>query len=171
MDKISNKIIERAVELWCRKLHRPVFDNGDDSLAGIFTEGLATMNINSAVQSVDNLHASIEQFRTALTRDLIEKRDSNEHFYSFLSVDYGPCEDLAKAADEAGIPHDLFSVKSTVQVDATKVSTSFGYGAEYINHYPLPCGGWLITTLTGSDIDKITEHVCSGNSIGFEVEK
>jgi len=40
-DKISDKIIGRAVELWAIKLHTPVFDNGDDSKNGFLGQALA----------------------------------------------------------------------------------------------------------------------------------
>ncbi len=45
-EKVSDIIIERAVELWCRALRKPKFDNGDNSDAGFFTTGLAYMNGN-----------------------------------------------------------------------------------------------------------------------------
>ena len=45
--KVNDLIIERAVDLWCRKLHSPVFDNGDDSAHGFMTSAFASMVIEN----------------------------------------------------------------------------------------------------------------------------
>ena len=97
-------------------------------------------------------------------------RDSDEYFPKWLDVDYGPCKELANAADKAGIPKSQFSCKSTVSMHDNHVSTSFGYGAENINHYPLSDGSWLLTTLSGSDMDKVKQSALDGNPLGLTIE-
>ncbi len=61
--EISNQIISRAVDLWCKKLFNPAFNNGDNSEAGAMGHMLATMNIQSTKNGVDNLQERVEIFR------------------------------------------------------------------------------------------------------------
>ncbi len=42
------------------------------------------------------------------------------------------------------------------------LSYAVGYGLEDVFHYPFPADRWLLTTLRGSDIDKIIEYVNGG---------
>ena len=167
---VPDKIIHRAVELWCRKLLKPVFDNGDDSFTGFMSKTLATLNIEDAKNEVANLQSSIEKFRKVLTGNLIKLRDSDEYFHPFLDVDYGPCKTLTDAANEAGIPCELFSVKSNVYISEDHVRVSFGYGGESLNHYPIDGDKWLITTLEGSDLSKIIDQIVLGNEMGLTIE-
>jgi hypothetical protein len=178
-ENITNKIIMRAVELWCRKLLNPKFDNGDDSDTGCMTHMLATINIQNDKNRIPDLSASIEKFRTVLTEKLIQLRDNpaeGEYFNTYLDVDYRPCLILAEAADIAGIPHSMFSCKSSVSMDryfpeATgRVSTSFGYGAPHIYHYPLPDGRWLMTSLNGEDINLVINDVMVNNNLGLPID-
>lgn len=169
-ENIPDLIIERAVELWCRKLKAPIFDNGDVSSNGFMGTALATMNIESAKESVSDMDLSIDVFRKSLTHTLIAARNSDSYFSCYLSTDYHPCEQLSNAADEAKIPHNLFSCKSSVYMYKDRVGASFGYGADTINHYPIATDKWLLTTLSGSDIHKIISEVNNGNEMGFEIE-
>lgn len=166
--EISDKIIDRAVEIWCRSLHNPKFDNGDKSFNGFMGQSLAQMNIDADKSKIDGMEQRIESFRTELAAAI--KSELKERSYVWLDVDYSPCKILADAAEKAGIPHSLFSVKSGVTLNPGHAAASFGYGAEHQNHYPLADGGWLITTLSGSDIAKVIEQVEAGNSMGFTVE-
>lgn len=172
MSEIPNKIISRAVEMWCRKLYTPVFDNGDSSSNGGVGQMLATMIIQSDKEEIDDMDRRVDEFREILTSDLIARRDGDGYFPHWVDVDYHPCEVLANAADKAGIPHSQFSCKSSISIYPDKISVSFGYGAENKNHYLLPDGRWLITTLTGGkdDMRKIFDHVLNGNIMGFDVE-
>ena len=167
---IPDKIIHRAVELWCRKLLEPVFDNGDDSFNGFISKSLATFNIETAINEVANLQSNINKFKKVLTANLIKLRDSNEYIHPFLDVDYGPCKILTDAANEAGIPYELFSIKSSVYMGEDHVRVSFGYGGEFVNHYPIDGDKWLITTLTGSDLSKIIDQIVLGNEMGLTIE-
>ena len=166
----SDQIIERAVELWCRKLHNPVFDNGDDSARGFMGSCLASTLIESDKEKMPDREGQIEKFREALTVHLKAVRDKDEYFPRWLDVDYGPCKELGDAADKAGIPHSQFSCKSSVSMLDDCVGTTFGYGAERVLHHPTPDGRWLITTLSGSDIDKVIKEIMSGNLMGMVVE-
>jgi len=175
MEKPNNRVIKRAVELWCRKLRTPVFDNGDQSETGGVTMCLATINIQNDKSKIKDIEESIETFRTVLTGILIQVRDiplEGERFPMWLDVDYHPCKELAYAADKAGIPHSQFSCKSSVSMRENFLSTSFGYGREDINHYPLGDDKWLMTTLCGSDaeIQKIKNDAMDDNLLEWEIE-
>lgn len=171
---VPDVIIDRAVELWCRALRQPKHDNGDNSVTGFMTLGLVGMTVDAELAKIDDLEARIEKFRQALAERLkfMQANDGeptgkqggpeNYYFDRFLSVDYGPDPDLRFAADIADIPHSLFSWKSTVQIHATHVCSSFGYGAEYIYHYPLTDGSWLVCRLSGDDMPMITKAVEAG---------
>jgi hypothetical protein len=170
MREVPDNLIHKAVDIWCKKLYAPVFDNGDDSALGGMASALAMMNIQSAKLDDDEMNEKVEVFRKALTDALILERDSGERGRSWLDVDYHPCKLLADAAEIAGIPKSLFSIKSSVSINNGYVSTSFGYAADYICHYPFDDNKWLVTSLRGSDIPKVIEHVKSGNSAGFQVD-
>lgn len=169
---MKEEIIKRAVDLWCKKLKAPTYDNGDKSLQGVLGQGLAAININHAMKGVDDLDAQIEKFRIALTESITNEASKDEYFYGELSVDYHPCRLLAEAGKIAGIPDRLFSIKSRAMIEDNYVSTSFGYGVANQNHYPLPDGRWLITTLKGSadDMSKILTHAMTGNKIEFFID-
>lgn len=190
---ISDQLIDRAVELWCRALHNPSYDNGDGSGVGVMAEGLAASNAAHARDKMEDYAEAVSKFGRLLSTRLKFLRDNEgkprpadeierdkargatyaaETYWleTILSSDYGPGRLLSEMADLAGIPHSAFSYKSTVRFDHTSVSASFGYGAEHRQHYPMPDGGWLITTLSGSDIDKVIEAVAEGRITDLMVE-
>lgn len=182
---VPDIIIERAVELWCRALRKPKFDNGDNSDAGFFTTGLAYINADTAAGETE-LDKAIERFREALVTDMKFARDHDGeptgkqgqygpetyYFDRCLSTDYGPDKRLREAADQAGIPHKLFSWKSSVNVyDPAAVCASFGYAAPAIYHYPLSGGRWLITKLRGEDMPLIIKAVEEGRLPEMHVEE
>lgn len=173
---VPDNIIDRAVELWCRALRLPRHDNGDDSARGFMTLGLVGMTVDAEMAKMNDLDERIERFRQALAERMkfTQANDGQPtgkqgqhgpetyYFDRFLSVDYGPDPDLRFAADIADIPYSLFSWKSTVQIHATHVCSSFGYGAGYLYHYPLTDGSWLICRLSGDDMPTITKAVEAG---------
>lgn len=173
-EKVSSAIIDKAVDLWCKKLMDPVFDNGDKSDHGFLSMALATINIETAKTKIQNMAERIEVFKTALRDELLRVRDNpkdGEYFSPWLDVDYHPCQLLADAAEKAGIPKSQFSCKSSVAMFSDCVQVSFGYAATHIYYYPLPDGRWLITSLRGKDITKIIDSVISlGNPLNFLVE-
>jgi hypothetical protein len=178
-------IIERAAELWARKLYDPRFDNGDDTPHGGITFALATMNIARAqdAETADGFPAKVAAFKAALIERITfdrdhegEKRegtDRNIYLDTFLSVDYHPDEALAAAANAAGIKHSLFSVKSDVAMHSSYngsvpfVTAKWGYGAPDDYHYRLSDGRWLICRLSGDHMATVIAAVEAGTfSVG-----
>lgn len=174
-EDVPDIIINKAVDIWCKKLLRPQFDNGDTSENGFFGMVLATINIETAKSKIKDMPNRVEIFRKSLTDNLLRIRDTpndKEYFPRFLDVDYGPCRSLVDASAAADIPHSQFSCKSSVHMADDKVTASFGYGAPRINYYPLPDGKWLLTTLLGDseDMNKIITSVMAGNPLGLKIE-
>ncbi|MRX32778.1 hypothetical protein [Aminobacter sp. MDW-2] len=181
-DFVPDIIIERGVELWCRALRAPRFDNGAPSF---MASGLAAINSETAIAKVDDYGAAIERFRAILTERLKFLRDNagkptgkesqygpeTYHFDRWLSVDYGPEKNLAEAATAAGLPTKAFSWKSTVTLLSNSVCASFGYGAEDRYHYPLKDGSWLICDLRGGDMPAIIKAVEDGRLPDMIVER
>jgi hypothetical protein len=189
---VPDIIIDRAVDLWCRALHQPTFDNGDRSLTGFLGMGLAGMLADTEIKKVSDWAATIEKFRHELSTKLKFLRDNEGrprpaedierdkaagerwvadtyYCHHILSVDYHPGRELAAAADRAGVPHGAFSIKSSVHFEAEYVIAHFGYGAPAIYHYPLPDGRWLLTQLSGADMPKVIEYVLGGAPT-FDIE-
>lgn len=188
----SDTIIERAAELWARALKKPLFDNGDHSFNGVITKSLMHTILESDLEKNPDLDIKIDKFKKYLIEDLKFLRDNYlklrpaedvekdklagryvsdvYYFDPYLNVDYNPGTRLAEAAKKAGIPESMFSIKSHVYMGIEHVSSKFGYGTEDDNHYPLPDGGWLITTLRGSDIAKVVDYI-QGGKPEFVVEK
>ena len=183
---IPDIIIERAVELWCRALRRPDHDNGDRSFAGVLGAAIGNTVAERQIAAIPDYAAAIEVFRAALVERLKYKRDhegeptgeqnSNGsprmHWLSCsLNTDYHPDDDLAFAADKAGIPHSAFSIKSRVSFyDASHVSAAFGDAAVPLCHFPLPDGRWVITRLSGDDMPLILQAVQDGRLPELTVE-
>ena len=170
--EIIHKMIDRGVDLWCKKLFTPEFNNGDETIQGNMCEILATETIMSVKSKIPDLENRVEKFRKELT-DILRESISEYGFHAYLRVDYHSCQELAEAATKAEIPLCLLSVKSSVEIYEDHVSSSFGYGSPYINHFPLLDGRWLLTDLRGKldgDFQKILQHVHDGNSLGFTVE-
>jgi hypothetical protein len=169
--KTPDLIIDRAVELWCRALHRPRFDNGDSTDRGGMAMALHTINAGHDADTVDDMAAAVERFRTILSSKLKSARDNGGRVNRYLATDYGPEHELADAAKEAGVPTSLFSWKSSVSFYSDEyVSASFGYGADDVNHYPLPSGGWLICGLRGTNMPAIIKAVEEGRLPELTVE-
>lgn len=174
-EKVPDLIISKAVDIWCKKLFNPVYDNGDNSEHGAIGHMLATMNIQKDKSKITDLAGSVEKFRKVITAELIRLRDSpakNEHFPSWLDVDYGPCKVLGDAADKAGIPPSLFSCKSAVLMRPRSIAAHFGYCGNYVYYYPLPNGGWLLTSITAdaAEMVKIINSAMGSNPLGLLLE-
>ena len=168
--KISDKIISKAVDLWCQALQDPRFDNGDRSTVGVITGALASMNMARDKASVPAPDQAIEVFRSSLTNILKTSQDENGCLNSWLSCDYHPGEELAQAAKDAGIPLSQFSCKSSVSLYPDSIQSSFGYGTPHTYHYPVE-GGWVSVRLSGADIGIVLDSVLEGNPLGLTFEK
>lgn len=162
---ITDQLIERAVELWCRALKRPSHDNGDKTKNGFMAQALSDMLLDKQMEGITDYDARIEKFRAALIERLkAQRRERGDNWSFHLGTDYNPDPMLADAAMEAGIPSQAFSYKSTVYCYGGCVSAAFGYGVIPVNHYPMGDGDWLITTLRddSTDIGKVIDAVKRG---------
>lgn len=172
-------LVARAVELWCRELKSTRYINGE---VNPLVEATALARIEISQSSIDDLDRRIEIFRGHLTSNLmncyhrhLESPDFKRYgtyFYGELDTDYHPNKLMADAADLSGIPHKLFSVKSSVAIMNGYIECKFGYAQGYTYQYPLGDGRWLTTTLKGSkeDMDKILTSVVNGNPLDLTVD-
>lgn len=165
--ELDDRCIDRAVELWVRALRKPKFDNGaydtPNLIANSLAANFAAKELSKELEEANAFEAKLEVFRRDLSEKIKKRRDSDQHLYRRLGVDYHPDTYLRESAEVAGISVGLFSIKSDVSFYNHFVQASFGYGAEDVNHYPLDggleAGNWLITTLRGSDIEIIKNAV------------
>lgn len=132
---------------------------------------MQTINASQDRSGVDDYNLSIELFRNILSTRLKGQRDMGAYIDRHLGTDYGPDKPLSEAAEAAGLPVSAFSWKSSVSFYADDyVSASFGYGAPHMNHYPMPDGRWLITTLSGGEMPTIIKAVMDGRLPELTVE-
>lgn len=150
-------LIERAVEIWKHLLRNPVFKNGDETQAGAMVAVFAVL-----ARRCPPTEERLEQFGSVLGELLAnsERRDA------YMSVDYGPEGVLKQAAERSGLTAD-WPCKTSVWVGEDSLRVTVGYGSESQNHYQLPDGRWLVTTLSGSEINKVIKLVMEGNKDFF----
>ena len=167
-EQIKERLVKKAVDLWCEKLKKPTFDNGDKSENGAISQGLQHMLVAKELAKTNNLEARIERFRKNLVNIIKDLKPP-----IFLDVDYGPTSILSKAAEEASIPKSLFAWKSTVIITKNLINVSWGYGSPCVSYYPLENGKWLVTSLTGDEkeMQKIFDSVVNGNPLGLQIEE
>lgn len=157
---ISERMAERAAELWKRMLRNPKYD----ALGGTGSpREKQSMGMASAMAHMLPSNATedlLDKFAVELKKRLL---DASVNFYqrSSLCVDYGPDATLAESATAVGLKME-FPWKTHMRVGEDHISFSCGYGAEIVNHYPLSDDRWLLTTLYGSDIGKVIEYVQGG---------
>lgn len=165
----SEATAKRAAELWKRMLSNPKYDNvgenpsPQDALTGALARSLVAQVPNNAHDGM------LEKFADLLEHKLLDTAVA-EYERGCISVDYGPCPLLKDVADRVGLEME-FPWKTTMWVRRNYVSVSAGYGAEPVYHYPLVDGRWLVTTLQGSDIQKVIECVETGVLPEFEIEE
>lgn len=120
----SPRQIEAACAWWAKAIECPKFDNGDKSEAGGMTTVLATMLAARHEAAPEN----VERFKAALATRLAPNEKGWQPFC--LSVDYGPCRELADAADAAGISYSRFPYKTVMWAgDDGSLTVRHGYGA------------------------------------------
>ena len=129
MFKLTESQVKKATEWWADRVCAPTFsglseaerrDPANDSYQ--FAEMLAGM----ATESVDG--GQREKFIAALKEGL-----EAENYNSFLglSVDYHPCQFLARAADKAGISKSNFPWKTYMHfADDGTVKAACGRGSQ-----------------------------------------
>jgi hypothetical protein len=153
----NERIIDRVVYLWIRALRMPVYDNGDHSAAGVFSQILAGSLPNNSTD--ETLTAFGRELKSRLMVQRTEKpyregADPYTHWVTSLEVDYDPDAVLYESAQAVGLK-TKFPWKTRMHFYDDYVQFSEGYAAESFYHYPVPGGRWLVTTIRGGkqDID------------------
>lgn len=128
MSKSIKDIALIAAEWWADKITDPKFDNGADSMAGLFASAMA----GSLIQHVTN--DTRQKFIDYLV-EYIEK-ELDKEYRGFgpsvtLSVDYGPCKILSDAAEFAGLSSNNFPWKTTMWIDKNHIVASYGYRGKH----------------------------------------
>ncbi len=171
IEKVHDNIIEKAVDIWCKALHNPKFDNGDKSETGFLGMALASMNCDHDKNTI-SMEDAVEKFRNKLISSLKIKRDNDKYFSAWLDTDYGPCQELSEAAEGTGIKNSMFSIKSQVMINSDCVVSRFGYGASSTYCWPVSDGRWVLTKshLSPEERGAILAAILDGRLEGFTVE-
>ena len=127
MFKLTAIQIAKATEWWADRVCAPRFDGLSEAERGDpandsyqFAEMLAAM---STVPIDEDQRG---KFIAALQEEL---KAEGYKPYLGLSVDYHPCQELARAAKEAGVPSKNFPWKTSMYFDADgTVKAACGYG-------------------------------------------
>jgi hypothetical protein len=159
-------IIDKAVDLWVQMLSKPKYDNIGNS-EPMTMQYLQTMTLASMLPK-NNTPEVLEKFREALRDNLLNpfttrymergQEKSYSRLISYIAVDYDPDPVLRDAAEKSGLKME-FPWKTSMHLTEHCVSLSYGYGAEHLYHYPLSDGRWFVTTLYGSDIEKVIKLI------------
>jgi len=146
-------------------LDQPKFDNGDSSLHGFMAVSLVESIPTNTTPDL------LDAFGEELVKRILTPSDHDPEYFegSNLSVDYNPCPALSESAFAVGLECG-FPWKTTMWVYADSISLRHGYGAKTVFHYALGNGKWLVTTLSGSEIELIKKHVTDGSPLEFRVE-
>jgi len=159
----TEQTARRAVELWKRLLKNPKYDNGAEDQANKMAQLLA-MGLNK-----NNTDEKLKAFGDELFKKIMNKDEPN-YSRTSLCVDYGPDKTLDDCAKAAELKME-FPWKTNMYIYKDSVSVRAGYGAESENHYPLGDGRWLVTTLSGSDIDQVIEYVKGEKPLVLNIEE
>ncbi len=161
----TERTAKRAAELWKRMLRRPKFDNGDQS----GNSGVAVMLAHMIPTNITE--ELLDAFADKLVSLIMTPDEKDPEYFpnSRMHVDYGPCHVLSGAAESVGLKIE-FPWQTNMWVHADSLSVRHGYGAETVFHYALENGKWLVTTLSGPEIDKIKRYVVDGTLPEFKVE-
>lgn len=125
---IGEESIKKAVDWWANKISGNIHhDNGDDSFASVMSCFLADMGSKPVTNE------QIEVFKKELAKGITEYIKEYPTFKVYLGCDYGPCEILSRAADEAGIKPLNFPFKTGMYIEADgKVRVSDGYAHPFV---------------------------------------
>ena len=169
-NKVEDCYIEKGVDIWCKALLRPKFDNGDQSQNGSIGMALASINCQNDTDKI-NLIDAVEMFRKKLTEILKSERDKNKYKFSWLSVDYSPCVALTNAAEGTGITSSMFSIKSDVCICDDYVTSRFGYDDSTSYHYKMS-DEWIVTKscIHITERQEILNAILAGKIKGFVIE-
>lgn len=119
--------ILKVVMFWSNKSFRTPMNqnNGDDSPNG----GMSFMLLNMVAKGAQDevTPEQITRFEMELSKLLTNAND----FQKTLSVDYGPCELLANAADYAKIGYGCFPCKTVTWISDNNIATArYQYGGK-----------------------------------------
>jgi len=169
--KPNEKIVDRAVEIWKRLLRNPKYDNlGKDMRDCTFEDAMPNLmaSVLTAKLPSNATPEVLDKFGKALKRRLLTTDEKYGFYIASLHVDYDPDRTLRDAADEVGLKMQ-FPWKTNMHIHESCVAVGDGYAAPFVYHYPLSNNRWLMTTLYGTDIDKVIKLVEEGCNL-FEVE-
>lgn len=140
-DSPNERIVDRSIELWKRLLRNApnTLPNGGPS---------------NATPEV------LEAFGQSLRKMLLTPDPRLQTYRHLVAVDPQPDEILRLAAEEAGLQVQ-FPENTTMFFRENSLGCT-SKRSEIVWHYPLPNGKWLVTTLQGSDIDKVIEYAAGG---------
>lgn len=122
---------EAAAKWWAEQIGAPSFrntnqsDSPSDQLTGFFA-GVMAADIAEKHPVTDEQETNFVRLLAAKIEDRLR---SNEKYGVYLSVDYGPCAELAEVAELAGVSKSRFPWKTTMDVQHDHVVASLGYGA------------------------------------------
>lgn len=129
--KISKECAEAAAKWWADQISGSVkFDNGDDSMGGLFCMAMAKSLVKAVTEEQK------KTFIEKLTEIILDKQ------YDCLYVDYHPDMSLREAALVAGISENNFPWKTgqwfvyDKETDSYRVVVRVGYGGEHEQIYP-----------------------------------
>lgn len=163
----TERTAKKAAEIWKGLLRAPKYDNGDHGPTGAMTQFLVSKLKSNATEEI------LEVFGEELVKLILTPSDTSPDYYpnSRLHVDYDPCKPLRTAAEIAGLKME-FPWKTNMNIHADFVSVAAGYGSDWVNHYALDNGKWLVTTITAShtELEMIKAHVMAGAPLTFKVE-
>lgn len=123
---MNKNVAQKAAKWWADQLRGIAkLDNGDNSITGAMTFGLAAM-----LQETERQKQStelVDKFELELTNVIMEQ----DRIWT-IGVDYHPDGLLQEAADRAGLPLGMTTLpwKTTMWIDEKEVSVRCGYGAD-----------------------------------------
>ena len=121
-----DKICSIASEWWSEVIKNPKMDNGDDSEGGRLT----TMLLHLATSETSEKQRN--EFKQGLYNQIRPKVENLETDIStfWLNVDYSPCENLARCAEQCNISLNNFPVKTSIKLTKHCVLVKYGYNSD-----------------------------------------
>lgn len=111
-------------------------------------------------------HTLRDEFCAALVQ-FCQERDMDGFYPSSIQADEKPDMVLRQAAESSNFFGDFpVKFKTLWNMDYIAVRHNF---AEWVYHYPLRDNKWLVTTLHGSEISKIIDHL-QGKSLQLTID-
>lgn len=137
-----------AAEWWGQRITSPTFqmirpeERATDPMSAM-TEWMMGMRASNHPVASDAVGRFVDLLEKRIETEAEQQarwRDSDPWWVS-LSVDYGPCSELAECAQEAGVSSSRFPIKTHMAVTADYVTAALGYGARDTLVWSAP--GWV----------------------------